>query len=46
MAYGQIPFDKRIKDNIKNYKISNLFPMEMVFRQLKNIGKLLIWISC
>ena len=28
MAYGSIPLDKRLKDNIRNYKLSSLIDME------------------
>lgn len=40
MAYGSIPLDKRLKDNIKNYKLDTLFNYEEISELLKSINKL------
>jgi len=39
MAYGVIPFEKRIKENIKNYRLGNLFPMEFLQEYFKQITR-------
>lgn len=41
MRYQTIPFDKRIKENIRNYSLSHLFDMETVKGYLVNLAKLL-----
>ena len=40
MAYGSIPLDKRLKDNIRNYKITTLFDVEEITEILKGINKI------
>jgi len=40
MAYGSIPLDKRLKDNIRNYKLSTLFDIEQITEILKGINKI------
>lgn len=40
MAYGSIPLDKRLKDNIKNYKLSSLIGIEVLEEQIKAICKM------
>ena len=41
MSYQTIPFDKRIKENIRNYSLSHLYDMEMVKGYLANLAKML-----
>ena len=41
MQYQTIPFDKRIKENIRNYSLSHLYDMEMVKGYLVNLAKML-----
>lgn len=41
MNYQNIPYDKRIKENIRNYALSNLYDMEMVKDYLEKLAKLL-----
>lgn len=41
MGYDAIPYDKRIKENIRNYSLSNLYHMEMVKKYLENLAAML-----
>ncbi|MCM1134127.1 MAG: GGDEF domain-containing protein [Clostridium sp.] len=41
MGYNAIPYDKRIKENIKNYALSNLYNMEVVKRYLGSLSEAL-----
>lgn len=41
MGYNAIPYDKRIKENIKNYNLSNLYDTETVKRYLENLAEML-----
>lgn len=41
MGYKAIPYDKRIKENIRNYTLSNLYDMEMVKKYLTNLAQML-----
>ncbi len=41
MSYHTIPYEKRIKENIRNYALSNLYDMEMVKEYLENLAQLL-----
>ncbi|MDD6491644.1 MAG: GGDEF domain-containing protein [Firmicutes bacterium] len=41
MAYETVPYDKRIKENIRNYTLANLFDMEIVKKYLSNLAKML-----
>jgi len=41
MSYQTVPFDKRIKENIKNYALFNLYDMEMLKGYLENLATLL-----
>ena len=41
MSYQTVPYDKRIKENIKNYALSNLYDTEMLKEHLENLAKLL-----
>lgn len=41
MSYQTVPFDKRIKENIKNYALSNLYDTEMLKEYLENLATLL-----
>lgn len=41
MGYNTIPYEKRIKENIRNYSLSNLYNMETVKRHLENLASLL-----
>gem|GEM_PF-187221 len=40
MAYGSISLEKRIKDNIRNYKLETLFDIEILLELLKSVNKL------
>ncbi len=40
MAYGSIPLDKRLSDNIRNYKLDTLFDIEVLLELLKSVNKL------
>lgn len=41
MGYNAMPYDKRIKENIRNYTLSNLYDMEIVKRYLGNLAEML-----
>lgn len=41
MSYQTIPFDKRIKENIRNYSLAHLYNMEMVKDYLGNLARIL-----
>ncbi len=41
MGYDSIPYEKRIKENIRNYSLSNLYDMEIVKKYFFNLGKVL-----
>ena len=41
MSYQSVPFDKRIKENIKNYALSNLYDTQMLKDYLENLARLL-----
>lgn len=41
MGYEAIPYEKRIKDNIRNYALSNLYDMESIKKYLMNLAELL-----
>lgn len=41
MGYKTIPYEKRIKENIRNYSLSNLYDMEIVKRHLENLAEML-----
>ncbi|MBQ8598378.1 MAG: diguanylate cyclase [Lachnospiraceae bacterium] len=41
MGYKAIPYEKRIKENIRNYALSNLYNMETVKRHLENLAGIL-----
>ncbi len=41
MGYEAIPYEKRIKDNIRNYSLSNLYDMEMIKKYLITLAELL-----
>lgn len=41
MSYQTIPYDKRIKENIRNYALSNLYDMELVKSYLENLAGML-----
>ena len=41
MGYHAIPYDKRIKENIRNYSFSNLYDMDMVKDYLQNLADVL-----
>ena len=41
MSYQNIPYDKRIKENIRNYALSNLYDMETVKNYLENLAQVL-----
>lgn len=39
MGYDAIPYEKRIKENIRNYSLSNLYDMESVKKYLSNLAQ-------
>ena len=39
MGYDAIPYDKRVKENIRNYALSNLYDMEVVKRYLGSLAE-------
>ena len=41
MGYQAIPYDKRIKENIRNYSFSNLYNMDVVKNYLQNLADVL-----
>ena len=41
MSYQTVPFEKRIKENIKNYALSNLYDTEMLKAYLENLAGIL-----
>lgn len=41
MGYQSIPYDKRIKENIKNYSLDHLYNMETVRSYLQNLADML-----
>lgn len=41
MGYDAIPYDKRIKENIRNYSLSNLYDMEIIKKYLNNLAEML-----
>ncbi|NBJ94725.1 GGDEF domain-containing protein [Parablautia muri] len=41
MGYDSIPYEKRIKENIRNYSLSNLYSMEIVKKYFYNLSKVL-----
>ncbi len=41
MGYQSIPYDKRIKENIRNYSFSNLYHMDIVKKHLQNLADVL-----
>lgn len=40
MGYDAIPYDKRIKENIRNYSLSNLYNMESIKKYLNNLAQI------
>ena len=40
MAYGKVPFEKRIKENIRNYHLKNLYSMEIFQEYFKHFAQL------
>ncbi len=41
MGYDAIPYDKRIKENIRNYSLSNLYDMEIIKKYLGALAEML-----
>ncbi len=41
MGYKTIPYEKRIKENIRNYSLSNLYDMEVIKKHLENLADVL-----
>lgn len=41
MGYEAIPYDKRIKENIRNYTLANLYDMETIKKYLINLAEML-----
>ena len=41
MGYQSIPYDKRVKENIRNYALSNLYHMDTVKAHLQNLSEVL-----
>ena len=40
MEYGSVPFEKRIRENIKNYAMDNLYPVDSLREHLKALAAL------
>ena len=38
MEYKAVPFDKRIKENIRNYAMDNLYPVDSLRMHLKALA--------
>ena len=38
MEYGSVPFEKRIRENIKNYAMDNLYPVDSLREHLKSLS--------
>ncbi len=38
MEYGAVPFEKRIRENIKNYAMDNLYPVDSLREHLKSLS--------
>lgn len=41
MGYDSIPYEKRIKENIRNYSLGNLYDMEIMKSYLSNLAQVL-----
>ncbi|MGN0376200.1 MAG: GGDEF domain-containing protein [Suilimivivens sp.] len=41
MGYQSIPYDRRIKENIRNYSFSNLYDMDLMKGYLQNLAEVL-----
>ncbi len=41
MGYDTIPYEKRVKENIRNYSLSNLYDMEIVKKYLSDLAGVL-----
>ncbi len=41
MGYEAVSYDKRIKENIRNYTLSNLYDMEMIKKYFLNLAEML-----
>ena len=39
MAYGSIPLEKRLRENIKSYKLENLYDLEKVQKLFRDLGE-------
>ena len=41
MGYNSIPYEKRVKENIRNYSLGNLYDMEIMKSYLSNLAQVL-----
>ena len=41
MGYDSIPYEKRVKENIRNYSLGNLYDMEIMKSYLSNLAQVL-----
>ena len=41
MGYDTIPYDKRVKENIRNYTLSSLYDIEIIKKYLANLAQML-----
>ncbi|MDE7332213.1 MAG: GGDEF domain-containing protein [Lachnospiraceae bacterium] len=41
MGYAAIPYDRRIKENIRNYTLFNLYDMDIIKKYLNNLAEIL-----
>ncbi len=41
MGYAEIPYDRRIKENIRNYTLINLYDMDIIKKYLNNLAEIL-----
>ena len=37
MAYGSVPLEKRLRENIKNYRLENLYDLEKIQKSFRNL---------
>ena len=40
MGYGALPLEKRLKENIRNYRLSNLYQVETLKGQMRLLHEL------
>ena len=40
MGYGALPLEKRLKENIRNYRLANLYKIEELISQMRLLHEL------